>query len=379
MKIVTVVGARPQFIKAAPVSLKLRESGITEIFVHTGQHYNPRMSGNFFRELNLPPPNYNLGVGSATHGKQTGRMLEALEAIMLREEPDWVLVYGDTNSTLAGALAAAKLHIPIAHVEAGIRSYNPVMPEEINRRLTDHVSTALLCPTEQAVRNLEQEGFNNILNGGKLTDIAPPVRLKTGTTPLVVNVGDVMYDMVLKTGRRLESMSPQILKRYQVSKDKYVLATVHRSENTDHKARLEGVIEGLSRLGVTVILPLHPRTKKYLSDYALFPRINQAKNIVLTEPLGYVELLSLLKNARCVVTDSGGIQKEAYLLGVPCLTCRNETEWPETVDSGWNRLVGLGGAELLQSFPFRLLQDKRPQWFGDGSAAQRIVQLLRNY
>lgn len=375
MTIVTIVGARPQFIKAAPVCHELKQRGLKEIFVHTGQHYDSRMSANFFAELDLPQPDYNLGVGSGPHGVQTGRMLEALEEILLQEKPDCVLVYGDTNSTLAGALAAAKLHLPIAHVEAGIRSYNPVMPEEINRRLTDHVSNALLCPTSQAVRNLKIEGFSDIVGQGELVDSNSLNELKITKGSTVLNVGDVMYDMLVKALPYIDKLSPKCLDKYQVSKGGYVLTTIHRPENTDYEGHLAGIVKGLSALPFTVIWPAHPRTELWLTKFNLLSIVKSASNIVFTEPVGYLELLCLCKNALCAITDSGGIQKEAYMLGIPCLTCRNETEWPETVKSGWNHLIGLGAKELEQSFPFRPPK-KRPQWFGDGNATGRIVEVL---
>lgn len=391
MKILTVVGARPNFIKAAPVSHQLMQWGIEEILVHTGQHYDDKMSAHFFDELGLPLPDYNLEIGSGSHGMQTGRMLEALEATMGREKPDWVLVYGDTNSTLAGALAAAKLHIPLAHVEAGIRSYNRAMPEEMNRRLTDHISTVLLCPTQQAVENLAAEGFNNLCNDGELTAfedfeacvttefLAVQNRFESKGAPGVFNTGDVMFDMLVKAAPRLDSVWQRVKDKYRISEAEYILSTIHRPENTDAKAHLENIVKGLGALPVKVIWPLHPRTEKLLTGYNLYPDIHRAKNIILTEPIGYTAMLSLINNAQCVITDSGGIQKEAYMLGVPCLTCRNDTEWPQTVNSGWNKLIGLGAAHLEKFFPFGPLPQQRPNWFGDGRAAKRIVKVLNQF
>lgn len=381
MKVLTVVGARPQFIKAAPVSDAFREAGIDEIFVHTGQHYHARLSADFFVELGLPEPDYNLKVGSGTHGRQTGRMLEALEAVMLREKPDWVLVYGDTNSTLAGALAAVKLHLPVAHVEAGIRSYNPIMAEEINRRITDNISTALLCPTTQAVGNLELEGFHSVVGGGELVDFTTIEGLQSLNlqSPIVFNCGDVMYDMLDRALPLLDQIWATLQETYPIAQGKFVLTTVHRPENTDRKEHLTGIIQGLSRLEAVVIWPLHPRTGKWLYEFGLYPYLRRADNIILTEPVGYFQLLALVKHAQCVVTDSGGIQKEAYLLGIPCLTCRNDTEWPQTVNSGWNKLMGLGAPGLPQAFPLPELPKERPNWFGDAQAARRIVKLLQNF
>ncbi|NLO90185.1 MAG: UDP-N-acetyl glucosamine 2-epimerase [Clostridia bacterium] len=376
MKVATVVGARPQFIKTALVSLELRKRG-REILIHTGQHYDANMSANFFRELNIPQADYNLGIGSGTHGMQTGRMLEALEKVLLQEQPDWVVVYGDTNSTLAGALAAAKLHIPVAHVEAGLRSHNPAMPEEINRKLKDHISTVLFCPSKGAVENLKNEGFQNVLNNGELVDFESIERMiREIPRPVVLNVGDVMYDILVRTIPRVKTLIPKLMSKYPIISGKYTLVTIHRAENTDYRERLSGVVEALLGLDITVIWPLHPRTKKRLLEFNLLGKLENASNIILLEPVGYGELLVLAKNSRCIITDSGGVQKEAYMLGVPCLTCRDKTEWAETVELGWNRIVGLGAARLQETFPFEDLPDWHPNWFGDGYAARRIAWVL---
>lgn len=315
MKVVSIIGARPQFIKCAPVSRELRHLA-QEVLVHTGQHYDDSMSGVFFRELGLPEPEYHLGVGSGPHGRQTGEMLAKIEDILLREQPDVVLVYGDTNSTLAGSLSASKLHVPIAHVEAGLRSFNRKMPEEVNRVLTDHLSDLLLCPTETAVENLNREGI----------------------TKGVHLVGDVMYDALLDSVERAKSTST-ILQRLGLESGRYLLATAHRAENTDQLSRLEGIMTALVSLagsGLTVIFPVHPRTRKQLNRLSL----NYPDRLHLIDPLPYLDMVLLEAHARLIATDSGGIQKEAYWLGVPCLTLRDETEWIETVKSGWNRLVG---------------------------------------
>lgn len=324
MKLVSIVGARPQFIKCAPVSRALQEVA-QEVLVHTGQHYDDSMSGVFFRELGLPEPDYHLGVGSGSHGYQTGEMLMKVEEVIQKEQPDWVLVYGDTNSTLAGALAAAKLHIPVAHVEAGLRSHNRKMPEEINRLVTDHLSALLLCPTETAVENLKQEGI----------------------TKGVYLVGDVMYDALLD-GVAIAERTSKILERLSVEPHGYILATVHRAENTDDYHRLDGIVTALDKLagaGRKVVFPVHPRTQKLLDAHSF----KLSEGIIRIDPVSYLDMVRLESMARCILTDSGGIQKEAYWLQVPCLTLRDETEWEETVRSGWNRLVGADPDRILRA------------------------------
>ncbi|MFM7580366.1 MAG: non-hydrolyzing UDP-N-acetylglucosamine 2-epimerase, partial [Microcystaceae cyanobacterium] len=302
MKIVTIVGARPQFIKAATVSRVLRSTPhCQEILVHTGQHYDKNLSDIFFEELEIPKPDYHLGIGSGSHGQQTGRMLEAIENVLLTEKPDGVLVYGDTNSTLAGALAAVKLHIPIAHVEAGLRSFNRQMPEEINRVLTDHSSDLLFAPTIAAVNHLKKEGID-------------PQKIHL--------VGDVMYDAALfygKKGDRPSSVLQTLLKTLKLEPQNYILATIHRAENTDRQQRLTAIFEAFQQIAKTipVVMPLHPRTQKFLHDYQLEIL---TQNLTLIDPVGYLDMVQLEKNARLIVTDSGGIQKEAYFYQVPCLT-----------------------------------------------------------
>lgn len=348
MKVVSVVGARPQFIKAAAVSRILRRQH-REILLHTGQHYDDLMSDVFFRELDLPPPDVNLGVGSASHGRQTGEMLIGIERVLLEERPDRVLVYGDTNSTLAGALAAAKLGIPLAHVEAGLRSFNRAMPEEINRIVADRLSDLLFCPTQTAVENLAREGITSGVHW----------------------VGDVMYDLLLQSLPLAERRS-DILERLGLGPGTYLLATVHRAGNTDVRENLSAIIAGLNAVGETVVFPLHPRTRHALAQWGIAP----GENVRLIEPVGYLDMLILEKNARLILTDSGGVQKEAYWLGIPCLTLREETEWVETVEAGWNVLVGTSPERIVEAVHTFHPQGERPALFGDGRAGEKIVELL---
>ena len=314
LKIISVVGARPQFIKAAMISRRLEASEeLSEILIHTGQHYDPNLSAIFFEELNLPEANVNLGVGSASHGEQTGKIMIALEPILVREEPDCILVYGDTNSTLAGALTAAKIGIPIAHIEAGLRSFNRTMPEEINRVLTDHVSEYLFAPTRNAVENLKREGIGD---------------------ERIFEVGDVMYDAALTYGRKAEEKSG-IIEELKLEAGQFLLATVHRAENTDDKRRLESIFRGLERVSreLPVVVPLHPRTRKAL-DGTEFCR-QDSSELRIIDPVGYLDMIMLEKNARLIATDSGGVQKEAFFFRVPCVTLREETEWVELVEIVW--------------------------------------------
>jgi UDP-GlcNAc3NAcA epimerase len=352
MKVATIIGARPQFIKAGPVSRILRKNHI-EILVHTGQHYDENMSGIFFEELALPQPDYYLGIGSGSHGEQTGAMLAAVETVLLEEKPDWVLVYGDTNSTLAGGLAAAKLHIPVAHVEAGLRSYNRKMPEEINRILTDHLSDLLFCPSEPAKRNLAAEGI----------------------TKGVYVVGDVMAE-ALAFAEKQSAARSSILKRLNLQEKNYLLVTLHRAENTDDPTRLGNIFHALEQIEEPIVFPVHPRSNNALSEAGLVPA--KSENLILTGPLGYLDMVRLLGSARLLLTDSGGMQKESYWLGVPCLTLREETEWTETVDAGWNRLVGADVGRILRAVSdFTPPQARRPL-YGTGSAAEMCVQLMEN-
>lgn len=354
MKIITVIGARPQFIKAAVVSLALKSKGLQEILVHTGQHYDASMSEVFFQELGLPTPHYHLGLGGLSHGAMTGRMLEAIETLLIQEKPDWVLVYGDTNSTLAAALAAAKLQIPIAHVEAGMRSYNRAMPEEINRILVDHLSQLLFVTSQEPRTLLAKEGIN------------------TG----VYCVGDVMYDAVLAFSSKATEADLSL--KWGLSSKTYGLVTLHRAENTDSSLQLQRWLHQLELLSQTLklIFPVHPRTA--LAIQKSMPNWGPLQ-IQLIEPLGYFDLLLLQRHAALVLTDSGGMQKEALYLNTPCLTLRKETEWVETVASGWNQLVGLE-PETLVSQAERMLktlaQKTAPQLYGDGHAAAKIADLL---
>ena len=319
--------------------------------VHTGQHYDYLMSDVFFNELEIPKPDHNLQVGSAKHSGQTGEMLIRLEPIFEQEKPDFVLVYGDTNSTLAGALVASKLQIPVAHVEAGLRSFNREMPEELNRVLTDHVSELLFCPSQQGADNLKLEG---ITNGVHI-------------------VGDVMYDAILKYIVLAEKKS-EIMRSLNLEKGKYLLATVHRAANVDDPERLFDIIETLSMTGETVVFPSHPRTLKAIKS----AEFSMGKNIKLIEPVGYLDMIWLEKNARMILTDSGGVQKEAYWMGVPCVTLRNETEWVETAQTGWNIVAGVDRAKILSAVRDFPVPASRPALFGNGDASQQIVQHLVN-
>lgn len=358
MRVLTVVGARPQFIKAAPLSRALRLRH-TEILVHTGQHYDYQMSQVFFEGLDIPQPDYELEVGSASHAEQTARMLAGLEKIMLDERPEIVVVFGDTNSTLAGAMAAAKLNIPIAHVEAGLRSFNRAMPEEINRILTDRVSTLLFCPTITAVSNLRAEGVTFGLHF----------------------VGDVMFDVAKEAAAKLEAsgLAQAILARFGVAMKQFLFCTIHRASNTDDPANLAAIFEALIEHNEPVILPLHPRTRARLDQAGFAPRLAAAKHIILTEPLGYLDCIALQRAARLVLTDSGGIQKEACFFKVPCITLRDETEWVETVQSGWNVLTGAHTqrilTELRRAAP-RETQSCLEMGMADGRAAERVAKKI---
>jgi len=355
MKVATIFGARPQFIKAAPVGRAFRAAGLKEIVIHTGQHYDDNMSAMFFDELELPEPDYHLGVGPGTQGRQTGRMLEKIEEVLLSETPDRVLVYGDTNSTLAGALAAAKLHIPLAHVEAGLRSFNRAMPEEINRVLVDHLSDMLLCPSQSAVDNLIGEGI----------------------TQNVHLIGDVMYDAILYYRSRSGARS-KILGALGLAPGTYILATVHRAENSDNPDRLAGIVSALIELARNepVVFPIHPRTRRQLENAGLLNLPIADSNFKPIEPIGYLDMIRLEDCARMILTDSGGVQKEAYWLGVPCITLRDETEWVETVRSGWNVVVGAGKERILDAARSFSPPAHRPHLYGDGQAAKELVARL---
>lgn len=352
MKILTVVGARPQFIKAAPFSRALRANH-REVLVHTGQHYDRAMSQQFFDQMGIPQPDYNLEVGSGGHGWQTGRMLLGLEPVMLKEKPDAVVVFGDTNSTLAGALAAAKLHIPVAHVEAGMRSFNRLMPEELNRVTADHLADINFCSTRTAVDNLKREGLSK------------SARL----------VGDIMVDSLchfLPSDRQRR----KILAEYGLEPRSYLLATIHRAENTDDRSRLDGIISALADSARPVVFPVHPRTLSRMRSFGLLKRLRLAKNVRLLPPLGYIDSLALQSQALAVVTDSGGVQKEAYILGTPCITVRDETEWVETVASGWNRLAGADPRRITSCLRAIGKPASHPKFYGDGRASNRMVAVL---
>lgn len=352
IKIVTVVGARPQFIKAAVLSRKIQtRDDIQEILVHTGQHFDANMSDIFFEEMNIPHPDYSLEIHSLTHGAMTGRMMEHIESILCKETPHLVLIYGDTNSTLAGALAAAKLHIPVAHVEAGLRSFNMKMPEEINRIVADRLSSLLFCPTQTAIENLKREGFENF-----------PCK--------IYHTGDIMQDAAIYYARQAEANST-ILEKHNLVPGEYVLATIHRAENTDNVLRLQSIIEALNETHkrLPVIVPLHPRTQKILVQTGLSPHFN------IISPVGYFDMIQLIKNSRMVMTDSGGVQKEAYFFRRPCITLRDETEWTELVEHGFNRLVGTNTHAILQAVEDWLLHvpDFSIELYGGGKAADKIL------
>lgn len=358
MKTITVLGARPQFIKAAPMSrAAANHADVTDIILHTGQHYDSNMSDVFFEELGIPAPKYHLGIGGGTHGQMTGRQLEAIESVLLEEKPDVVLVYGDTNSTIAGALAAAKLNIPVGHIEAGLRSFNKRMPEEVNRILTDHVSQWCFAPTQQAVDLLAAEGISG--NTVKL-------------------VGDVMYDAALMFAEKAEATST-ILKKLSVEPGNFVLSTVHRQENTDDPARLGAILEALRSISkvMPVVLPLHPRTRKILREKGDLEA--QTAGLILTDPLGFFDIIALTRASCLLMTDSGGMQKEGYFHGKPVVILRDETEWGELLDLGWARLVPPTSSAAILSAAMQMRGttgdlDAKP--YGDGRAAKRILDTL---
>lgn len=351
MKIVSVIGARPQFIKCASLSRKLRIEH-KEILLHTGQHYDSEMSEIFFKELHIPEPDYNLNVGSCSHGEQTGKMLAEIEKVLQNEKPDLVLVYGDTNSTLAGALAASKLQIKVAHIEAGLRSFDRNMPEEINRVLTDHISDLLFCPTEAAILNLRHEGIT------------------TG----VYNVGDVMLDS-LEYNLNIAEEKATILKELGLNSKQYIVATVHRASNTDSLNILSSIVNALCDTGCSIVFPVHPRTEKYLKQYGLWSKL--CEKVTVIRPLGYLEMLKLMAYARKILTDSGGVQKEAYMLGVPCITLRETTEWIETIEDGWNVLVGADSEKIRDAILNFEGAKLRGKVFGNGEASEKICMVFK--
>ena len=345
-KIITIVGARPQFVKAATLSRQFSLLGVDEKIIHTGQHYDANMSDVFFEEMEIPKPTYNLDIHGVGHGAMTGRMLEGIEEILLNELPDGVLVYGDTNSTLAGALAASKLHIPVVHVEAGLRSFNMQMPEEINRILTDRISDLLLCPTDTAIHNLQREGFNNF------------------NTKIVKN-GDVMQDAAIFYAAKAEEKS-NVLKSINLSR--YILATIHRQENTDSPENLQNIITGLNEINrqIPVVVPIHPRTRNILAQLNIVPAFK------LIDPVGYFDMIVLLKNCEMVITDSGGVQKEAFFFGKHCITMREQTEWVELVENGFNTLTGSDAEKIVTAY--EQTKQKKSDFsinlYGKGQAAE---------
>lgn len=357
MKIISVVGARPQFIKLSALSKEVRKRH-QEIILHTGQHYDAELSRIFFSELSIPEPDYNLGIGSAEHGEQTGRMLERIEEVLLFEKPDMMIVYGDTNSTLAGALASVKQNIPVAHVEAGLRSFKKSMPEEINRVLTDQISSLLFCPTKTAVQNLR----------------------KVGITKGVHLVGDVMYDSLREHIKRAEKSS-RIMKKLNLLKKEFYLVTIHRAENTDIKNNLKKIVQILVQLDKNTVFPIHPRTKKCLSEFGLLNKLESKDHLLLVDPVSYLDMLVLEKNARFVLTDSGGVQKEAFFLRTPCLTLREETEWVETLKNGSNQLVGLKVSKVIKKIKcngrFPCKTEKGTTLISKG-ASVRITNIISN-
>ena len=350
MKILHIVGARPQFIKAAMVSKAWGQSG-EEAILHTGQHYDENMSRLFFNELSLPEPEVNLGVGGGSHAEQTSRMLVGIDQYITEKAPEWVILYGDTNSTLAGALCAAKRLIKTAHVEAGLRSFNRAMPEEINRVVSDTLANLLFCPTIQAVENLKREGISSG----------------------VFNVGDVMADGLFFFLKAAEEKST-ILAELGLSPQGYGLVTLHRSGNVDDRGKLAAILKGLEQIDFPLILPVHPRTLKMLVQFSL----TVPDNIRIIEPLGYLDMLMMEQNAECILTDSGGIQKEAYLLGTRCITLRDETEWVETLAAGWNCLTGADSSKIAARFFDFKPQGSRPDIYGDGHASDKIIEILKS-
>lgn len=392
MRILSIIGARPQFIKAALISRKLRGKEIKEILIHTGQHYDFNMSDIFFQELKLPEPDYLLGVGSGSHGEQTGKMLMKIEKVLFQEKPDIVLVYGDTNTTLAGALAAVKLDIPVAHVEAGLRSYNKRMPEEMNRVLTDRCSDVLFCPTETAIKNLQKEGFINIVNDGKFIDDSFPLsqndpQFTSYGLPLIMNVGDVMLDIALEAKKLIDRKvggGKRVLEKYSLEAKAYILATIHRAENTDNRENLQNIMGALTETavnGLKIFFPVHPRTKKTLKKFDLLNHVPE--NLMINEPISHIKMIILESNASLVITDSGGVQKEAYFFKVPCVIPRGETEWTELVRTGWNKVVGTKKTSIVNAVLSTLNEDfinkERISFYGDGRASERIVEVLKNY
>jgi UDP-GlcNAc3NAcA epimerase len=349
-KVLTVIGARPQFIKAAMLSKALSQAGIQEVSVHTGQHYDENMSEIFFREMRIPKPHYNLAVGSDTHGRQTGAMLTRLDEIYEKELPDATIVYGDTNSTLAGALCSVKQGIPVIHIEAGMRSNNIYQPEESNRVLTDHASELLICSSNESAENLRREGIRK----------------------QIVIAGDIMLDSTLA----FANMPSDILTQLQLKQKEYVLLTCHRPESTDVREHLANIVHAVVRSPVHIVFPVHPRTRKYLEESLLLKELEGTPHVQLIEPVGYIDMLHLQKHAQKIITDSGGMQKEAYFLGVPCITIREYTEWTELVTSGWNKVVGYSETAILEAITSFTPPPERPALFGSGHAAKTMCDAI---
>ncbi len=355
MKIVTIIGARPQFIKAAIVSKQIRKKH-NELLIHTGQHYDYKLSEIFFKELGIPAPDYNLGIGSGSHAEQTSKAMLGLENILIQEKPGMMVVYGDTNSTLAGALSAAKLNIPIAHVEAGPRTFDKAVPEEINRILTDHISSLLFAPTQMSVDNLKAEG---IINGVYFT-------------------GDVMLDSFLYFSKVALDKS-KIIEKLGLKKRKFLLTTVHRARNTDSEANLKSICEALLNANEQIVFPIHPRTIKYLKQYGLFDTLQNSRNITIIEPVSFLDSLMLILNSKKVITDSGGMQKEAYFARVPCITLDETSPWPETIEDGWNILVGSAKDQIFVAMNNFEPVGKQRDMFGNGRAGEKIASIISEF
>lgn len=383
MKIISIVGARPQFIKLAPLVYQFQNHfpNVEHRIIHTGQHYDYNMSKVFFDQLNIPEPNFHLEIGSGTHGSQTGKMLIQLEAVLLEEKPDWVLIYGDTNSTLAGAVVCAKQHIPLAHIEAGLRSFDKRMPEEINRILADHCSHILFCPTKTAIQNLRKEGFRNLPLGSKLISTAPQKSSTTLTSPLVLNIGDIMLDTLLLS-KKVALEKSTIISKLSLESREFYLATIHRAGNTDDPIVLANILTALIQVSQkkTVILPIHPRTAKNLKT---LPVQNTSPQLRIIEPLDYLDMINLEMHAKKVITDSGGVQKEAFLLGTPCVTLRSETEWPETLKGGRNILAGTNKNSIVKCVfkPSPDTKSNNPSLsvFGHGQSSRLIIEILQKH
>ena len=378
-KILTIIGARPQIIKAAALSRAIKNKyadKIQEVIVHTGQHYDENMSQVFFDELTIPSPNYNLNVGSASHGKQTASMIEKMEEILLNEKPNCIVLYGDTNSTLAGAIAASKIHIPVVHIEAGLRSFNKAMPEEINRIMCDHVSTLLFSPTKAGLENLKKEGFKENNQGPYSVD-----------NPKIYHCGDVMFDNSLHFSK-VSEVKTNVLAANELEKNNFILATIHRNNNTDDPKRLNALFSAMNKIAtenkIKIILPLHPRTAKLLQQNLsaeLYKTVSENTFIKIIEPVSFLEMIALEKNAKLVITDSGGVQKEAFFFERPCIILRSETEWVELVECGAAKIVDADETQILNAYSYFSTKEQIqfPKLFGDGNAAEFIcAEILKN-